>query len=199
MKRKELIKEIKQRRRKDILTAATDAFARNGYHLTDVEVIADRLSVGKGTIYRYFPSKEKLFTAVMEQMMHQLADEIAANADGITNPIERLKTVIRSHMDFFSRNFGLMEIFIHYRSAYKEHSKSIYMKYYGRGLKRVEALIQKCIDQKLIKDIPARAVTNLLVDVFYGILFTTFLGGNKQTFKEKGKYLEEVFINNLLL
>lgn len=199
MKRKELIKEIKLRRRKDILKAATDAFARNGYHLTDVEVIADKLGVGKGTVYRYFPSKEKLFTAVMEQMMHQLADEIAANADGIENPIERLKAVIRSHMDFFSRNFNLMEIFIHYRSAYKEHSKSIYTKYYGRGLKRVEALIQKCIDQKLIKDIPARAVTNLLVDIFYGILFTTFLGGDKHTFQEKGKYLEEVFINNLLL
>jgi len=199
MKRKELIKEIKERRRREILTVASDIFARKGYHLTDVEVIADKLGVGKGTIYRYFPSKEKLFTAVMEQMMHQLAEEIAANADGIDNPLERLKTVIRSHMDFFSRNLNLLEIFVHYRSEYREHSKFLYMKYYGRGLAKVESLIQRCIDQKLMKNIPVRAATNLLIDVFYGILFTTFLGGNKQSFKEKGKYLEEVFINNLLL
>ncbi|MEW6027362.1 MAG: TetR/AcrR family transcriptional regulator [Planctomycetota bacterium] len=198
MKRSERIKSIKEQRRREILEAASDVFARNGYHLTDVDVIAGNLGVGKGTIYRYFPSKEKLFTAVMEQMMHKLAAEIAANAEGITNPVERLKTVIRSHMDFFSRHFNLLEIFVHYRSEYKGHSRTLYTRYYGRGLARVESLIQKCIDQKLMKNIPARAVTNLLIDVFYGILFTTFLGGNKQTFKEKGKYLEEVFINNLL-
>jgi len=164
-----------------------------------VEVIADKLGVGKGTIYRYFTSKEKLFTAVMEQMMHQLADEIAANVDGVVNPLERLKSVIRSHMNFFSRNLNLLEIFVHYRSEYKHHSKFLYLKYYGRGFKKVELLIQKCIEQKLMKNIPPRAVTNLLIDIFYGILFTTFLGGNRQTFKEKGKYLEEVFIKNLLL
>ncbi len=199
MKRSERIKTIKEQRRREILKVASDVFARNGYHLTDLEVIADKLAVGKGTIYRYFPSKEKLFTAVMEQMMHQLADVIAANADGITNPIERLKTVIRSHMDFFSRNLNLLEIFVHYRSEYKHHSKFLYLKYYGRGFKKVESLIQRCIEQKLMKNMPPRAVTNLLIDVFYGILFTTFLGGNKQSFKEKGEYLEEVFINNLLL
>lgn len=199
MKRLERIKVIKEQRQREIIKVSSDVFARNGYHLTDVEVIADKLGVGKGTIYRYFHSKEKLFTAVMEQMMHQLADKINANVEGIANPIERLKTVIRIHMDFFSRNLNLLEIFVHYRSEYKHHSKFLYLKYYGRGFKKVELLIKKCIEQKLMKNMPPRAVTNLLIDVFYGILFTTFLGGNRQTFKEKGKYLEEVFINNLLL
>jgi hypothetical protein len=73
------------------------------------------------------------------------------------------------------------------------------LKYYGRGLEKVESLIQKCVDQKLIKNVSARAVTHLLIDVFYGMLFTTFLGGNRQAFREKGEYLEKVFIDNLLL
>jgi AcrR family transcriptional regulator len=199
MKRKERIKRIKEQRQVDILKAAAGVFAKSGYHLTDVEVIADKLGIGKGTIYRYFPSKHRLFTAVMEQMMHDLASRIASGARDITNPLDRLKSVIRSHMNFFEKHLHVLEIFVHYRSEYKEQSKQIYLKHYARGFHETAALIQKCIDQKLMKPIPPRAIANLLIDIFYGILFTTFLGVSKKTFREKGRYMEEVFINNLLL
>ncbi|MFH1226396.1 MAG: TetR/AcrR family transcriptional regulator [Planctomycetota bacterium] len=199
MKRRLLMKEIKERRHVDILNAAAEVFAKSGYHLTDVEVIARKLGVGKGTIYRYFPTKHKLFTAVMEQMMQRLAEEIMAKSMNISNPIVKLKTIMRSHMEFFSANLSLLEIFIHYRSEYKAQSKKIYLKYYARGFNKAEALIQQCINQGLMKKMPSRAIANLLTDIFYGMLFTTFLGVSKKSFREKGKYLEEVFINNLLL
>ncbi|MFA5794452.1 MAG: TetR/AcrR family transcriptional regulator [Candidatus Brocadiia bacterium] len=199
MKRKLRSKEIKVRRQADILDAAAEIFAKTGYHLTDVEVIADRLGVGKGTIYRYFPTKQKLFTAVMEQMMKKLAGQMASKIGSITNPIDKLKAVIRSHMEFFGNNIHLLEIFIHYRSEYKIQSKKIYLKHYARGFRGTEKLVQQCVDLGLIKKIPPRAIANLLTDIFYGILFTTFLGVSKKSFLEKGKYLEEVFINNLLL
>ena len=198
MKRRERIKQIKERRQVDILRAAAEVFAKSGYHLTDVDVIANKLGVGKGTIYRYFPTKHKLFTAVMEQMMHDLASRIVAGAGGITNPVAKLKAVIRSHMDFFEKHLHLLEIFVHYRSEYKTQSKQIYLKHYARGFRETAALIQECIDQKLMKPIPPRAIANLLIDIFYGILFTTFLGVSRKTFRKKGKYMEEVFINNLL-
>ncbi|MFH1227244.1 MAG: TetR/AcrR family transcriptional regulator [Planctomycetota bacterium] len=199
MKRKLRLKEIKERRHADILDAAAEVFAKSGYHLTDVEIIAKKLSVGKGTIYRYFPTKHELFTAVMEQMMQRLAEEIAAKSMNITNPIAKLKAIMRSHIEFFSNNLHLLEIVIHYRSEYKTQSKKIYLKYYARGFNRAKALIQQCINQGLIKKIPSRAIANLLTDIFYGMLFTTLLGVSKKSFIEKGKYLEEVFINNLLL
>jgi len=80
--KKLLLKEIKERRRREILETAAEVFAKSGYHMTEVDVIADKLGVGKGTIYRYFPSKQKLFTAVMEQLMEQWAYEIRS---GIAN------------------------------------------------------------------------------------------------------------------
>ena len=102
-------------------------------------------------------------------------------------------------MEFFENNFQLIELFIHYRSEYKDKFKPIYLKHYARCLNKAEALIRECIDQRLMKNISPRATTNLLMDIFDGMIFSTFLGGNKKTFREKGKYLEEVFINNLLL
>jgi len=200
MKRKERLKGIKEQRREEIISVASDAFAKKGYHLTDLEVVADKIGVGKGTIYRYFPSKEKLFTAVMEHFMRKLSAEIiGVNIESIRNPVERLKVIIRTHMEFFEKNFQLIELFIHYRSEYKDKFKPIYMKNYARCLSKAEALIRECVDQGLMKDIPPRAITNILMDIFDGMIFSTFMSGSRKTFREKGRYLEEVFINNLLL
>ncbi|MDI6732420.1 MAG: TetR/AcrR family transcriptional regulator [Planctomycetota bacterium] len=199
MKRTKRNKEIRDRRRQEILGIATEMFAIQNYHLVDMERIADKLGVGKGTIYRYFPSKEKLFSAVMEQMMRQLANAIADKTTGITNPLERLKVIIRTHIEFFSKNMHLLEIFIHYRSAYRERARQLYLKYSSRGLKLSEVLVQQCIDRGLIKKISPKAIATLLGDTFEGILFSAFLGSRHKTIIERGKYLEEVFINGLLL
>ena len=41
-------------RREEILDAATDLFAEHGFTETVTQTLADRLQVGKGTIYRHF-------------------------------------------------------------------------------------------------------------------------------------------------
>lgn len=60
-------------RREEILRVAAVLFAQGGYSDTDTQLLADRLGVGKGTIYRYFKSKEELFLAAVDQVMHGFA------------------------------------------------------------------------------------------------------------------------------
>ncbi len=61
--------ERKQARPREILQAAFEEFSLRGYAATNVEHIADRVGVTKGTIYVYFPSKEDVF----ENMIAELA------------------------------------------------------------------------------------------------------------------------------
>ncbi len=49
-----------------LLTAAADVFVAHGFHRTQMEDIADRLGVSKGTLYRSVESKEALLAAVLE-------------------------------------------------------------------------------------------------------------------------------------
>ncbi|HBR09646.1 TPA: TetR family transcriptional regulator, partial [Candidatus Acetothermia bacterium] len=44
---------------------ALDLFAERGYHQTTMSDIATAAGVGRGTLYWYFPSKEKLFIAAL--------------------------------------------------------------------------------------------------------------------------------------
>src|SRR5439155_19350968 len=57
-----------------ILDAAVKLFAKHGYTDADTQLLADELGVGKGTLYRYFPSKRELFLAAADRVMHRLRE-----------------------------------------------------------------------------------------------------------------------------
>lgn len=61
-----------------ILRAATNVFARRGFHDVLTEEIAREAGVGKGTLYRYFPTKDDLYYAAVlggfDEMDTVLAD-----------------------------------------------------------------------------------------------------------------------------
>lgn len=66
-----------RRNREKILAAARDAFGRSGLEC-QVEDIARRAGVGVGTVYRHFPTKDALVTALAEAHFERLAAIIEA-------------------------------------------------------------------------------------------------------------------------
>jgi AcrR family transcriptional regulator len=71
-----------RRNREKILAAAAAAFSQSGLE-SQVEDIARRAGVGVGTVYRHFPTKDALVTALAEAHFERLADTVeAARAEG---------------------------------------------------------------------------------------------------------------------
>ncbi|HPP01246.1 MAG TPA: TetR/AcrR family transcriptional regulator [bacterium] len=89
------------RRREEILHAAAHIFAERGYPNTDLQAVADTLQIGKGTIYRYFPSKRDLFLAAVYQGMHQLQELIDTTLSGIEDPFEKIVVGLRTYLAYF--------------------------------------------------------------------------------------------------
>ncbi len=63
-------------KREAILDAALELFAERGFHGTAVPQVAENASVGAGTIYRYFDSKEGLVNALYQKHKHAIADRV---------------------------------------------------------------------------------------------------------------------------
>ena len=55
-----------------MLEAAEAVFAAEGIDVP-IDVIAERAGVGVGTLYRHFPTKEKLFEAILVERVTELA------------------------------------------------------------------------------------------------------------------------------
>src|SRR5215203_4241395 len=63
--------ETKQVTRARLLAAAAEEFGRAGLERANIDAISLAAGYAKGTIYNYFPSKEDLFLAVVEEAVAQ--------------------------------------------------------------------------------------------------------------------------------
>ncbi|MDD5491458.1 MAG: helix-turn-helix domain containing protein, partial [bacterium] len=54
-------------RKTELLTAARTIFTHKGFHRSTMDDVASEAGISKGALYLYFPSKEKLFMAIIEQ------------------------------------------------------------------------------------------------------------------------------------
>jgi AcrR family transcriptional regulator len=72
---------------KRLIDAAFRLFSEpKGYALVTVSEIAAAAGVGKGSVYRHFPSKEALFTAVVEDLCQDTAQRFAATVAELGGP-----------------------------------------------------------------------------------------------------------------
>ncbi|MGV9667938.1 TetR/AcrR family transcriptional regulator [Nocardia niigatensis] len=84
--------ERSAQRRRQLLTAAAELFARQSYSGTSIEQICQRAYVGTKGFYDHFDSKEACYTALLEQIttgIQQRVSEVAADTAGADWPTRR--------------------------------------------------------------------------------------------------------------
>ncbi|MCM2474658.1 TetR/AcrR family transcriptional regulator [Rhizobium sp. CG5] len=77
-----------------ILDAAFEEFVANGFTATRVEDIADRIGVTKGTIYVYFPTKDELFSAMIDHISIPLEELLRDSGELTGTCAERLRALL---------------------------------------------------------------------------------------------------------
>ncbi|OOC55294.1 MULTISPECIES: TetR/AcrR family transcriptional regulator [Nocardiopsis] len=60
------------RSRSALLEAARESFRRRGFTGTTVSDITERADVAHGTFYSYFPSKDEVFTEIVDAVLHDM-------------------------------------------------------------------------------------------------------------------------------
>ncbi|WP_327289754.1 TetR/AcrR family transcriptional regulator [Streptomyces sp. NBC_01198] len=88
--------EHREARRRQILDAAWVCFARNGFHKTSMPDVFAEAGLSAGAVYRYFPGKEALITAIAEVSTRQLIDILDAHlgAAELPAPDELLPAIV---------------------------------------------------------------------------------------------------------
>lgn len=113
---------LTQRRRGEILDRAARIFAETGFRQTDLKVVAYSLGVAKGTLYNYFPSKEDLFFAAIDQGLDALSEVVAAGtAYPVHNldPRHALRCKVEAVIGFFDSNRHIFELFLQERAEFR--------------------------------------------------------------------------------
>ncbi|NBU84366.1 MAG: TetR/AcrR family transcriptional regulator [Sphingomonadaceae bacterium] len=78
-----------------ILSGALDAIASRGVKRLSMSDIIDASGVSRGTMYRYFSNKDEVLVAVAEFVCVGFEIGVREAGEGIADPIERFKSVMR--------------------------------------------------------------------------------------------------------
>lgn len=68
--------------RRSLLDAAERHFVASGYRATSLDAVAESARFTKGALYRHFANKEAVFTAVLERVQREAAEQIAFPSEG---------------------------------------------------------------------------------------------------------------------
>jgi len=92
-----------------IVAAAWQLFATQGYDGATVEAIIDKVGVSKGAFYHYFASKEDVLDAVVEHMTGQALDHIKSSLqDASLSAIDKLNRFLSASRNWRLANIGLL-------------------------------------------------------------------------------------------
>lgn len=87
----------RERRRRRILDAAAALFARLSFRKVNMDDVAAAATVGKATLYRYFPSKRDLYLAILDMALEDVArqlDAVLAGPGSAASQIEHMVALL---------------------------------------------------------------------------------------------------------
>jgi AcrR family transcriptional regulator len=85
--------------RDKILDVAEVLFARRGFAGVGMREVAESAGLGKSSLFHHFRSKAQLYLAVLERLLAQLDDRLAAALGTPGTPLERLDRLIDELVD----------------------------------------------------------------------------------------------------
>jgi AcrR family transcriptional regulator len=189
---------IRLRRQEEILEAAAKMFAEHGYSQTVTQALADRLQVGKGTIYRYFPSKRALFLAALDRLMQQLHLAINAGIEGIEDPVEQVAQGVHAYLRFVAQRPEFVELLFQERAHFKDRKKPTYFEHRDAHIGRWRELFRALIASGRVRDIPVERITEVLSDLLYGTMFANYFAGRRRPPQEQADDILDIALHGIL-
>ncbi len=182
----------------EILDTATELFAENGFSDCVTQTLANRLGVGKGTIYRHFPSKRELFLAAADRVMRKLQEQVNLNIEGITDGLERIERGIVAFLSFFAEHPSFVELLIQERAYFKDRKRPTYFEHREINIERWRQFYRDLIGEGRIRNMPVEQITNVVSNVLYGIMVTNFFNGQPKPSDVQAKEILDVIFNGIL-
>lgn len=187
------------RRREEILAVAGRVFAERGFPGADVQEVADRVGVGKGTVYRYFPTKRDLFLGAVDRGMRLLKASVDGDAGAETDPLRRIARAIRAYLAFFDEHPQLVELIMQERAQFKDRRKPTYFQHRDAHIGPWRRLFRDLIAAGRVRRVPVDRITDTISDLLYGTIFTNHFSGRKKSVDRQAEDVLDVLLNGILV
>lgn len=185
-------------RREDILDVATELFAKHGFADANTQDIAERLQIGKGTIFRYFATKRDLFLAAVDRVMVKMREEIMAQIAGTDDGLVQVARGIRAFLSFYANHPEYVELLIQERAYFKDRKRPTYFEHREVNVQRWLKLYGRLMAEGRVRVIPPERITDVVGNLIYGTMFTNFFAGQKKPVEVQAQDILDIIFQGIL-
>jgi len=118
-------KVVAEFRRSEILAAATRVFGNKGYEATRMEEIAKCAKLAKGTLYLYFPSKDAIYLATVQQALERVAAITDEHVQRESTFAGKFAAFVRVRLAFWTEHQALYRVILAMSRDTRHRKRSI--------------------------------------------------------------------------
>jgi AcrR family transcriptional regulator len=172
-----------------ILRKATELFADRGFHQTDMEAIARRSEISKGSLYTYFRSKNDLFLYICRDGIQRFREAVWGKIPSDWDIYRQVEHLFRRQVPLILAHPQNFQIYLNLASSgMKGFAKRYSQKGEELAAKRLKALLREGIESGIVRkdlDVP---YTAFMINSLSIMFMASLISGHFQIrFKE---YLE---------
>ena len=157
--------------RERILAAARELFAARGFKGTTTAAIARRARVNEALIFRHFPGKKDLYTAILRDKLED--ESLARLIDAAECRNISVEDALRLVARRFAESFDPVFLRLYYHSALEDHALAD--AFYDQFVSRFIALVEQLIDRGIKEGRFRRVNVSVAARAFTGMLRSYFL------------------------
>ena len=164
--------EQRARTREDLLESAAIVFARNGYHSTSVDEVAEAAGYTKGAVYSNFRSKEELFLQLLDRRIDRTVEqleEVLLSSSPEQRP--QLLGEMRDSMVVLDRDWFLLQAEFQLYAARNEEVRERVADRQRRTRERIADLVRSHLDDLGVTEpqVPVAELAQLMTAASSGL------------------------------
>lgn len=196
----QIIKRTKKERQQQVLTVLTHLLhSERGMERITTAKLAAEVGVSEAALYRYFPSKTKMFEALIDSIEATLLSRISQSMKMQTNTKERVKDIMQMVLDFARKNPGVTRILTGHALMFEETALQLRV---AQFFDRLEFQFTNILQMRKLREgraflVDERIIASHLVTVcegqFMRYVRSNFRYHSNQSFEQQWRFIESLF------
>ena len=176
--------ELVGKRRKQIVAAATELFADQGFYKTTIKDIAKKAGISPGLIYLYIREKDDLLLLVLLDVIDAYARELPRAMEGITHPLDRLIRAIKAYCYIVDQHRAATVLAYRSTKSLSLERRSLIQEQETRTNAIIMAEIDGCIKSGFLRRINVDVLTYQFVLLAHGWALKTWYFKSRMSLEE---------------
>ena len=193
-----------QRKRREILEAASEIFASRGFHSTTMAQISKRAQYPLGTIYKFFPGKKEMYHDLVINRVRDLGHILTDIRDNTVLSVQdKLMACLKAQAEFYKANQEVVKIYISERSNIDAVAMPKLNEKVNGFHERMVILFQDLFEQGIcsgqFKPYPSRDMAELYADIVHSAGWASlFREDDETTAGQRLAMIFDMFTNGIL-